>query len=1853
MTTTSTEARPASALPPALRRGLGRVDRRIRAAGLLRGLGTVALVAALGAAGGMALDVAWPLPEWARWAIWGAWLLAIGAAALAAVAGPLVRRVGWTDLAAVAEAGHPDMGERLTSSVALLAGRAHGSPALIAALADDAAIRSRGLDLARAVGFGPAARRAALGAAALALVAAPGLVRPDPFATLLKRFLAPWSDLDRVGRFVLDVRPGDRVVAIGSDLPVSATVRPRFGRAEAPDEAWLEWADAQGVSNRVRMAAESVEPASTRSFSVTLPRVPGSLAYRVASGSAQSRRHRITAVEPPAVASLSATVEPPAYTRLPAATTTDPARIEAWEDSRITLRVAANKPVRAVGVEWPVSPTQAGSDSRVEPTASSRFLAMTPSADGKAWSATLDAEASGTFAFQLKDEYDLRNRPEPPRRLVVRPDRPPTVALGGSGDPKEARADDVLLVDVAARDDLAVASIELHYAIERAGSEGPGEPGQVPAPLPGLGTTSARGEVALSLKPLGVRPGDVVSYRVRVADNRPAPRGPNVVWSSGRILKVVDKADPLADRRDALERGDLQAKLDAIKKAAAENRKEAEALRYAADAAQRGNGRWDQDRARALSSREAAARDVVDKLQLLARDFAESGQFAPLARPARQIAEVEAEGGRERLDHARRADDPAVRLDDLKQADNRLAATQARLDDLQRRFDALARQDDDRRRLRVLAERQEELAARAAELARRGDRAGLEEIQREQEAIRRETEELARRSPELRAEALDAQAREAKTLADRARDLARRQREEARRTADPSGRVAALKALAEAQREVEDDARRLAMQVDRALEENGRGRADVDALARAVEPIERGDIAQGRERLEAGEDVLRRLSRDLEDVGDDPKALARRLARRQETLNQQVAEVVREATDVMTPRERAELAERIKPLAARQDAIARLAGAIPVDEPQKNAAREATKAASRTADDLRAIRTDRVEPEGDEPRAKERRAQELLNRNRQLHRTEQHGRETRDALNRLADALPDVNQRRGRVHERLADARRKAEEVARELERHLRETAPQPGRSPESAAEDLARRVAPLAQKQEEVAAQLAALDVDRRAEPQSDRAARRAQALADQLDAIRDAAPPPSAPGETQPAADWHVLGPFDLNVAPPFAVGGPVDLKAIHDARRKVHATWRGLRSGDRGLIDLGAIYSTEGGQCAFGYAEVVSPAKGVGRLVVGSDDTLTVWVNGRLVYDFQGARSFDFEQGRADVALEPGVNRVVIRCGNHSADWKYAVALKPPPSGPLAKALDRMQALRDAAPPAQVASRASLDRLEQKLQGREPADDRAAELAAEAAELRSRAADPRAQGPDEKARDAEDAKRIATALRNLDVPDAPSPRGEAIRQAERAARALEDPKAGEAKEATRSAAEAADALARQLTDAAPSRPKPAEDAPRAEVDPKAGPRARAEALAERQRDLAAQMDAVREQAGREPDKEAARARAAEALAPLAERQRALAEEARSIPDPRPNDEGKRQQIENRRNDVRLAQWHAAEAMAQRDPERAAQAAREAGEALGRMARALPEQAGPPASTPADPELGLAPAQAEEARDLARRERHIRERLQGLLGERVAPQERLREEATELGRAMADLRDRSRETGPRGQGPANAAADLMQNHAPTAMGQGAEHLAQGRPEPARDAQRRAAELVEHAAEQADDLAAALRADRPAEALAGEPDPADADRQAGLASALSAQRQAGRELAQAQAGDPAQGPPAAQAASGSMHQAAQGLRAASQARRGRSSSPPSSSMADAPPPDGTPRSSSRDPKGGPAGKAAADLSELQALIKAKTGRSWGELPGHLRTEILQMSQGRYRDDYARLIQLYFREIAADKEARP
>ena len=221
-------------------------------------------------------------------------------------------------------------------------------------------------------------------------------------------------------------------------------------------------------------------------------------------------------------------------------------------------------------------------------------------------------------------------------------------------------------------------------------------------------------------------------------------------------------------RRDRLDRAEIQAKLDALKKAAAENRHETELFRYAADAVQRGNGDWDRDRREGLARREAEARAEAEGLEKLAQDLADSPTFRPLARPARQIAEVEAEAARATLDQARQADDAAKRLADLRQADSRLAAVSDRLEELQRDFNALAGRAAERRRLQALADRQAGARRQGRRREDAPDRARLDQVAAEQNAVKNDLDDLLKKSPDLRADVLAAQAAEAETLARRA-----------------------------------------------------------------------------------------------------------------------------------------------------------------------------------------------------------------------------------------------------------------------------------------------------------------------------------------------------------------------------------------------------------------------------------------------------------------------------------------------------------------------------------------------------------------------------------------------------------------------------------------------------------------------------------------------------------------------------------------------------------------------------------------------------------------------------------------------------------------------------------------------------------------------------------------------------------------------------------------------------------------------------------------------------------------------------------------------------------------------------
>ena len=60
-------------------------------------------------------------------------------------------------------------------------------------------------------------------------------------------------------------------------------------------------------------------------------------------------------------------------------------------------------------------------------------------------------------------------------------------------------------------------------------------------------------------------------------------------------------------------------------------------------------------------------------------------------------------------------------------------------------------------------------------------------------------------------------------------------------------------------------------------------------------------------------------------------------------------------------------------------------------------------------------------------------------------------------------------------------------------------------------------------------------------------------------------------------------------------------------------------------------------------------------------------------------------------------------------------------------------------------------------------------------------------------------------------------------------------------------------------------------------------------------------------------------------------------------------------------------------------------------------------------------------------------------------------------------------------------------------------------------------------------------------------------------------------------------------------------------------------------------------------------GKSAPTKDELPKDLQQYLGKPWGDLPGDVKSKIIQDLQAKYGEDYARVIKLYFEQIAEKK----
>ncbi len=161
-----------------------------------------------------------------------------------------------------------------------------------------------------------------------------------------------------------------------------------------------------------------------------------------------------------------------------------------------------------------------------------------------------------------------------------------------------------------------------------------------------------------------------------------------------------------------------------------------------------------------------------------------------------------------------------------------------------------------------------------------------------------------------------------------------------------------------------------------------------------------------------------------------------------------------------------------------------------------------------------------------------------------------------------------------------------------------------------------------------------------------------------------------------------WQYAGPFDASGGDGILAAFPpekgVDLKATFLGKGAVKFGWKPLPK-----FELGKSYNLlqvfpEGHSDAVVYLYHEFEAGAAVKLPVslGSDDTLTVFFNGKQVHHEDSVRAVAPDQARVDLDVKAGKNQLLLKIGQYMGGWAFYVNPELPASVPatILKRLDR---------------------------------------------------------------------------------------------------------------------------------------------------------------------------------------------------------------------------------------------------------------------------------------------------------------------------------------------------------------------------------------------------------------------------------------------------------------------------------------------------------------------------------------------------------------------------------------------------
>ncbi len=150
----------------------------------------------------------------------------------------------------------------------------------------------------------------------------------------------------------------------------------------------------------------------------------------------------------------------------------------------------------------------------------------------------------------------------------------------------------------------------------------------------------------------------------------------------------------------------------------------------------------------------------------------------------------------------------------------------------------------------------------------------------------------------------------------------------------------------------------------------------------------------------------------------------------------------------------------------------------------------------------------------------------------------------------------------------------------------------------------------------------------------------------------------------------DWYAIGPFrhpggmnnfDARFSPETE---PFDLNKVHKGKRDMPIRWTKKNYTDGSINNLQEF----GNNCAtYLYREIEVPLPTRLPISLGSDDTLTVWLNGEKILSENVSRSCAPDQNQLVLPLKAGKNVLLLKVCNDTGDYAfYFAAGAPEPAG-----------------------------------------------------------------------------------------------------------------------------------------------------------------------------------------------------------------------------------------------------------------------------------------------------------------------------------------------------------------------------------------------------------------------------------------------------------------------------------------------------------------------------------------------------------------------------------------------------------